>query len=206
MPSTSPPGWSRRAEPGEILIGDATRRLVRDAVQRRAAARSPREGKDRAGRRLPAARRRSGGAGRSPAASTRRSSAAARARPAPRARSSGPSASAAATCSRCSASAGVGKSRLIAEFARGHRRDRPHAAAACGYGEGITFWPLVAVLKQVGAARRRRRSTQAGRRRPSAPSELFWAVRSAARAARRASGPGRASSTTSSGPSRRCST
>ena len=46
--------------------------------------------------------------------------------------------------------AGVGKSRLIAEFLNG--LDATVARGRClDYGEGITFWPVVEVLKQLGA-------------------------------------------------------
>ncbi len=70
--------------------------------------------------------------------------------------------------------AGLGKSRLAAEFLDGV--DATVLAGRClGYGEGITFWPLVAVLKQAGAAAAGTLAqvTDGG----AAPSELFWAVR-----------------------------
>jgi hypothetical protein len=48
-------------------------------------------------------------------------------------------------------SAGLGKSRLAAEFLE--EIDATVLTGRClGYGEGITFWPLVSVLKQAGAA------------------------------------------------------
>ncbi|MDX6364886.1 MAG: hypothetical protein QOC85_3947 [Streptomyces sp.] len=46
--------------------------------------------------------------------------------------------------------AGVGKSRLVAEFLDG--LDATVARGRClDYGEGITFWPVIEVLKQLGA-------------------------------------------------------
>ena len=46
--------------------------------------------------------------------------------------------------------AGVGKSRLVAEFLAGV--DATVARGRClNYGEGITFWPVIEVLKQLGA-------------------------------------------------------
>lgn len=71
-------------------------------------------------------------------------------------------------------SAGLGKSRLAAEFLE--EIDATVLTGRClGYGEGIIFWPLVSVLKQAGAAASVTldRVTTGG----AAPSELFWAVR-----------------------------
>jgi class 3 adenylate cyclase/tetratricopeptide (TPR) repeat protein len=70
--------------------------------------------------------------------------------------------------------AGVGKSRLVAEFLGGS--DAQVVRGRClDYGEGITFWPVVEVLKQLGP---RADSTMArlvaG---ASSPSELFFLIR-----------------------------
>lgn len=47
-------------------------------------------------------------------------------------------------------SAGVGKSRLAAEFLRGV--DATTASGRClSYGEGITYWPVVEIIKQIDA-------------------------------------------------------
>ena len=80
-------------------------------------------------------------------------------------------ASSAASSSPCSVPAGVGKSRLVAEFLA--TVDADVVAGRClDYGEGITFWPVVAVLKQLGRAPTRH-STRSSGARPS-PNELFW--------------------------------
>jgi tetratricopeptide (TPR) repeat protein len=70
--------------------------------------------------------------------------------------------------------AGIGKSRLTAEFLSG--LDATVLEGRClGYGEGITFWPVVSILKQLGA---RAEDTLAGLvEGASTPNELFWAVR-----------------------------
>ena len=47
--------------------------------------------------------------------------------------------------------AGVGKSRLLAEFLDGLDATILHGRCL-DYGEGITFWPVVSVLKQLGEA------------------------------------------------------
>ena len=71
--------------------------------------------------------------------------------------------------------AGVGKSRLVAEFLAGVDATVLHGRCL-DYGEGITFWPVISVLKQLGT---RADSTIArlvdG---ASTPNELFWIVRS----------------------------
>ena len=44
--------------------------------------------------------------------------------------------------------AGVGKSRLVAEFLAGRRRRRDGLRGRClPYGEGITYWPLAEALR-----------------------------------------------------------
>jgi class 3 adenylate cyclase/tetratricopeptide (TPR) repeat protein len=70
--------------------------------------------------------------------------------------------------------AGIGKSRLTAEFLFG--LDATVLEGRClGYGEGITFWPVVSVLKQLGA---RAEDTLARLvEGASTPNELFWAIR-----------------------------
>ncbi len=71
--------------------------------------------------------------------------------------------------------AGVGKSRLLAEFLDGLDATILHGRCL-DYGEGITFWPVVSVLKQLGArAENTLALLVAG---ASTPNELFWAVRS----------------------------
>jgi len=70
--------------------------------------------------------------------------------------------------------AGVGKSRLVAELL-----DELDATVVTGrcldYGEGITFWPVISVLKQLGPdAEPTLERLLAG---ASSPNELFWIVR-----------------------------
>jgi len=43
--------------------------------------------------------------------------------------------------------AGVGKSRLVAEFVEAIGPDRVRRGRCLPYGEGITFWPIVEILK-----------------------------------------------------------
>ena len=47
--------------------------------------------------------------------------------------------------------AGLGKTRLVQEFAAGFDGDAHVLTGRClSYGEGITFWPLREVLRQAG--------------------------------------------------------
>ena len=55
-------------------------------------------------------------------------------------------------------SAGVGKSRLTAEFIGSIDGARVVRARCLPYGEGITYWPVIEVLKQLPPARARPRS------------------------------------------------
>jgi len=48
--------------------------------------------------------------------------------------------------------AGIGKTRLIQEFAGGLGREAHVFTGRClSYGEGITFWPLREVVRQAGS-------------------------------------------------------
>jgi class 3 adenylate cyclase/tetratricopeptide (TPR) repeat protein len=68
--------------------------------------------------------------------------------------------------------AGVGKSRLTAEFLDG--LDATVLRGRClDYGDGITLWPVIGVLKQLAAEETIERITGT-----LAASELFWTVRS----------------------------
>jgi class 3 adenylate cyclase/tetratricopeptide (TPR) repeat protein len=73
--------------------------------------------------------------------------------------------------------AGVGKSRLVAEFLAGLGEGASVLQGRClPYGEGITFWPLVEALMPVGEAAQ----ALLGRLRSGGtamPGELFWEVR-----------------------------
>ena len=49
--------------------------------------------------------------------------------------------------------AGVGKSRLVAEFLRSVEREARALSGRCpSYGEGVTYWPLAEVIRQATAA------------------------------------------------------
>jgi class 3 adenylate cyclase/tetratricopeptide (TPR) repeat protein len=70
--------------------------------------------------------------------------------------------------------AGVGKSRLVSEFLR--RVDAHVVTGRClDYGEGITFWPVVSVLKQLGSQADETLARVVGG--ASLPNEIFAAVR-----------------------------
>ena len=70
--------------------------------------------------------------------------------------------------------AGVGKSRVVREFVTG--LDARLLEGRClDYGEGITFWPVVAILKQLGA--RADRTLARVVEGAATPQELFWTVR-----------------------------
>ena len=73
--------------------------------------------------------------------------------------------------------AGVGKSRLVSEFLSGIGEQATVLRGRClHYGEGITFWPLAEALMPVGepAARVLEHLSTGGL---AAPEELFWDVR-----------------------------
>jgi class 3 adenylate cyclase/tetratricopeptide (TPR) repeat protein len=80
-------------------------------------------------------------------------------------------------------SAGVGKSRLAAEFLVGTEA-RVVRARCLSYGEGITYWPVVEVLKQLGtlpddetAAEPLRSLLGESGVRPATADEIAWAFR-----------------------------
>ena len=71
-------------------------------------------------------------------------------------------------------SAGVGKSRLVDELMRGI--DATVVGGRClDYGEGITYWPVVEVLKQLGP--RADDTVDILDRGAGSTAEIFWAVR-----------------------------
>jgi tetratricopeptide (TPR) repeat protein len=82
-------------------------------------------------------------------------------------------------------SAGVGKSRLVAEFFAG--ADATVVRGRClSYGEGITYWPVVEVLKQLEPQRSRVEldpvaaealDVVLGGEGTSSPDEIAWAIR-----------------------------
>jgi class 3 adenylate cyclase/tetratricopeptide (TPR) repeat protein len=78
-------------------------------------------------------------------------------------------------------SAGVGKSRLVAEFLAGV--DATIVRGRClSYGEGITYWPVVEILKQLGTlpegdAARPLRALLGESAEPSSADEIAWGFR-----------------------------
>ena len=139
--------FEQAAEPGEVLIGEATLRARARCGGGRAGRAVDAEGEVRAGAGLPA-RLGAGGARAQPRVALRR----------PRARSSRRSwrrGSARRTQARCElvtvvGDAGVGKSRLVAE-ALAAIEARVVRGRCLPYGEGITYWPVVEVVKQLAA-------------------------------------------------------
>jgi class 3 adenylate cyclase/tetratricopeptide (TPR) repeat protein len=78
-------------------------------------------------------------------------------------------------------SAGVGKSRLVAEFLAGLEA-RVVRGRCLSYGEGITYWPVVEVIKQLGAlpegdASRAVRSLLGDMQDAASAEEIAWGVR-----------------------------
>jgi class 3 adenylate cyclase/tetratricopeptide (TPR) repeat protein len=91
-------------------------------------------------------------------------------------------------------SAGIGKSRLANEFVSAVRDEATVLAGRClPYGEGITYWPLVEIVRQLGGERvvaemlsgtdganvviDRLRSAIGGSQTAGRSEEIFWAVR-----------------------------
>jgi class 3 adenylate cyclase/tetratricopeptide (TPR) repeat protein len=78
-------------------------------------------------------------------------------------------------------SAGVGKSRLVAEFLEANEA-RVLRGRCLSYGEGITYWPVVEILKQVatmpeGDAARPLRSLLGESHDPASAEEIAWGFR-----------------------------
>jgi class 3 adenylate cyclase/tetratricopeptide (TPR) repeat protein len=78
-------------------------------------------------------------------------------------------------------SAGVGKSRLVTEFLATSEARVVHARCL-SYGEGITYWPVVAILKQLdtlpdGDAARPLRSLLGETEMPASAEEIAWGFR-----------------------------
>jgi class 3 adenylate cyclase/tetratricopeptide (TPR) repeat protein len=138
------------AAPGEILIGDQTYRLVRDAVVVEPVEPLTVKGKSQP---LPARRLLSVVSG---AAGVKRRSDSAMVGRERELRLLQESSARAVAERRCYlftllGSAGVGKSRLVREFLAGAAADATVVRGRClPYGEGITFFPLVEVLMQLG--------------------------------------------------------
>ncbi|HEY5695164.1 MAG TPA: adenylate/guanylate cyclase domain-containing protein [Gaiellaceae bacterium] len=78
---------------------------------------------------------------------------------------------------------GVGKSRLVAEALAGVEAARVVRGRCLPYGEGITYWPVVEIVKQLAAlpsdeeAAGVLRSLLGESQRPTSPDEIAWAFR-----------------------------
>ena len=158
------------AAPGETLIGDATRRLVGDAVDA-----EPLEPLAVRGKAEPLTVWRLGGTARARVTADAGAAAGPRHRAAPAARDlrAGRLRARAATRGRCSgrpASASPGWPRELA------RRSRDRATVLTGrclpYGEGITFWPLAEIVRQLAGGADLRAAL--GGASPEAPRAETW--------------------------------
>ena len=189
----------------EVLLGELTYRLVRDERRRRGGRAARAEGEVRAGAGLPARRACADDRRATDVGEPRRSSAASDELATLERAGRGGRVELLPTRRRWSATPGVGKSRLTAEFLDGiaGRAALATSGRCLPYGEGITFWPLAEAVKaaagivnddyatEVGYREARRTRGPGGRRRDGAPrvrcsacrvepfpvEELFWAVR-----------------------------
>ena len=177
-PSTSPRGWSRRRGPARSCSAPRPCGLVRDAVEVEALEPLALKGKSEPVPAFRLLRLDPVAPGLSRAGSTSRSWAGSAS-----CVSCGRPGSAPSTESGCHlftllGTAGVGKSRLVAELLARLGETATILRGRClHYGEGITFWPLIEALGPLGEAQRNRSSSAsraAARRRPE---ELFWEVR-----------------------------
>ena len=143
-------GLEQAAAPGDILLGPKTYLLVRDAVSAEAVeplVLKRRKGTVRAHRLIAAE------AGRTSPARRLDSPLVGRRLELARLRQAFDQAAADHSCQLFTVlgAAGVGKSRLAAEFIAGVNGDATVLRGRClPYGEGITFWPLAEALKQLG--------------------------------------------------------
>ena len=140
----------QNAEPGEILIGQETQQLVRDAVQVEPSSSSSRA-RAHPSRRIGCSRSTPSPPASSDA-STRRSSVASASSSACATTSTTWCRSARRTSSRCSGRR-ASESRGSSRSSSGETADRARILRGhcLHYGEGITYWPLVEVLLQLGA-------------------------------------------------------
>ena len=163
------------AEPGEILIGEDTFRLVRDAVDAEPVEPLRLKGKQEV---VAAYRLSSVGADQAGVARRLRSPLVGRRRELELLRNAFERMAGERACHLFTVlgPAGVGKSRLVAEFLDGV--DATVLRGRClPYGEGITFWPLHEVLEKVGDDERARPALDLLGGTAAAPEELFLAVR-----------------------------
>jgi class 3 adenylate cyclase len=162
------------AQPGEILLGEATRALARYAIDA-----EPVESVDAKGKTEPVAAFRLLGVSEGDEAITRRLEA-----PLVGRRSELETArsvfSAAVAERRCRlltvlGQPGIGKSRLARELAQALGDQAEVLSGRClSYGEGITYWPFVEIFREAGAENELAAVLSAG-----APEDIFWSMRKA---------------------------
>src|SRR5215210_5613624 len=137
------------AQPGEILIGKATYPLVKDAVKA-----GPLERFTAKGKREPAERRRVDDVDRHAPGVTRRLDVpvVGRERELQSLRASYERSVADRACRVFTilGAAGIGKSRLAAEFCDAVAQTTTLRGRCLAYGEGITFWPIAEIVRDLG--------------------------------------------------------
>jgi hypothetical protein len=189
------------AQPGEILIGEQTRRLARGAIEVEPVEPLPVRGKAEP---LPSHRLLRVVEGAPPFERRLDAPLVGRRQELARVRSAFREAVSERCCRLVTVLGppGIGKSRLAREVAAALTDDAAVLSGRClPYGEGITYWPLVEIFREAGAEHELEVALAAG-----APEEIFWSVRKALERHARANGRWYLSSRTSTGPSRRCST
>ncbi len=167
------------AQPGEVLIGQPTLALVRERGRGRAGRAARAEGQGRAGSRLPAPAR-----ARRPGAAPRGACSSGRERELALVREAWERVQAEQRCELVTVvgDAGVGKSRLAAEVLASIEATVVRGRCL-PYGEGITYWPVVEVLKQLGvlpadeAAAAAIRSLLGETEAATSAEEIAWAFR-----------------------------
>jgi class 3 adenylate cyclase/tetratricopeptide (TPR) repeat protein len=165
------------AQPGEVLVGEATLALVREAVEAEAVEPLDLKGKAEP---IPAFRLLGLGAGGERRFATPMVGRETELR---RLRDAFEQATRDRSCQLFTVlgSAGVGKSRLAAEFLAG--LDARVVRGRClSYGDGITYWPVVEILKQLGTlpegdAAQPLRSLLGESETPAAAAEIAWGFR-----------------------------
>ena len=161
------------AGPGEVFLGEETRRLVRDAIRAEAVEPLTLKGKAEP---VPAWRLLEVQAG-APGYERRLDSPlVGRRREFDLLRRAYERSAAERACSLFTilGPAGVGKSRLVGELVAELGESANVLSGRClSYGDGITFWPLVEVFQQAGAEQELEAALEA-----TSPDQTYWAVRS----------------------------
>ena len=161
------------AAPGEVLIGEATYRLVRDAVRVEPVAPIAAKGKSEPLDRLPAARGERARAAAAPGGhAARRARGRARAARAPSSTRSSPSG--AAGSSRSSARPGsASRGSPPSWSARIGGRARVVRGACLSYGEGITYWAVAQIVRELAGIRDEDSAEEARERVPPRIAQLL---------------------------------